>query len=400
MAGNLNILCMGSFNTGDRFVERARERGCRVWALTKEKQLSKPWRRDLLEDVLALPNDATLQQTLNAVCYLNRTTRFDRLVPFDDLEVDACSMLREHLRVPGMGDTSARVFRDKLAMRVLARESDIPVPEFTGVLHYPDIEAFTQRVPPPYMLKPRQEAASAGIKKIGSVEELWHEIHALGDLQSYFLIEKYIPGDVYHVDAIVSEGRVVLMECHKTGIPPFDVSHGGGVFSTSTVERGTDDDRALRETAHAVLTRFKLLRGTAHVELIKGRDGVVYFLEVGARVGGGHIAELVEASTGISLWREWADIEIDKGAVPYVLPPKREDYAALVQCLAHDEHPDLGAYTDPEIVYHTPDRYHAGVIVRSESHARVEELRTSYLPRFAKDFVAVVPLFELPIRRA
>jgi len=63
------------------------------------------------EDVLALPNDATLQQTLNAVCYLNRTTRFDRLVPFDDLEVDACSMLREHLRVPGMGDTSARVFR-------------------------------------------------------------------------------------------------------------------------------------------------------------------------------------------------------------------------------------------------------------------------------------------------
>jgi hypothetical protein len=299
-----------------------------------------------------------------------------------------------------MGDTSARVFRDKLAMRVLARESHIPVPDFTGVLHYPDIDDFTKRVPPPYMLKPRQEAASAGIKKIGSVEELWQEIHALGDLQSYFLIEKYIPGEVCHVDAIVSEGKVMLMECHKTGIPPFDVSHGGGVFSTSTVERGTEEDRLLRETAHAVLTRFKLLRGTAHVELIKGqRRGGVFPRGGGAgrrrahrRAGGGVDGDQPVAGVGGHRDRQ--------GAVPYVLPDKREDYAALVQCLAHEERPDLGAYTDPEIVYHTPDRYHAGVIVRSASHARVEALRTSYLPRFAKDFVAVVPLFELPIRRA
>ncbi|MFO0760242.1 MAG: ATP-grasp domain-containing protein [Byssovorax sp.] len=400
MAANLNILCMGSFNTGDRFLERAVERGCRVWALTKEKHLGKPWRRDLLQDLLAMPNDATMQQTLNAVCYLNRTVKFDRIIPFDDLEVETTSTLREHLRVPGMGDTTARVFRDKLAMRVLAREMNIPVPEFTGVLHYPDIEAFTRRVEPPYMLKPRQEAASAGIKKITSVDQLWQEIHALGDMQSYCLIEKYIPGDVYHVDAIVSEGEIKLMECHKTGIPPFDVSHGGGVFSTMTVERGSDDDQKLRATASAVLKSFKLLRGTAHVEFIKGQDGVVYFLEIGARVGGGHIAELVEISTGVNLWREWADIEIDKGQVPYALPERRFDYAGLVQCLARAEHPDLSAYSDPEVTYHTHDRFHAGLIVRSPDHARVESLVASYRDRFAQDFVAVMPLFELPLRRA
>ncbi len=400
MTASLNILCMGGYNRGGSFFERARERGCRVFGLTKEKHLHKPWRRDLLEDLVAMPDDATMQQTIHAVSYLNRTTRFDRIVAFDDLEVDAASALREHLRVPGMGDTSARGFRDKLAMRVLAREAGIPVPDFCGVLHYPDIEAFTARVPPPYMLKPRHEAASAGIKKIASVDELWHEIHALGDLQSYFLIEAYIAGDVYHVDAIVSEGEPVFLECHKTGIPPWDVSHGGGVFSTSTVERGTDDERALRDTASLVLKRLRMLRGTAHVEIIRGRDGVYYFLEVGARIGGGHVVELVEASTGINLFREWADIEIDKGEVPYVLPPRRADHAGLIQCLARDERPDLSAYTDPEIVYHTDDPFHAGLIVRAERHARVEELLAGYRRRFAQDFVAVVPLFELPAHRA
>ncbi len=397
---NLNILCMGSYNTGDRFIERARERGCRVWVLTREKTLHKAWRRDLLEDVYAIRNEATLQNTLDTVCYFHRTTRFDRIIPFDEIEVEAASMLREHLRVPGMGDTRARVFRDKLAMRVRAREEGIAVPDFVGVLHYPAIEEFIRSVPPPWMLKPRLEAASAGIKKITSAEQLWAEFEALGDLQSFYLVEKYLPGDVHHVDAIVSESKVVFMECHRNGRPPWDVTHGGGSFSTHTVERGSEDERMLRELTEKVLTRFGLVRGTAHVEFIKGEDGIVYFLEAGARIGGAHVADVVEAASGINLWREWAEIEIDKGERPYALPPRREDYAGLVQCLARQETPDLSAYDDPEVVLRTGDTHHAGLIVRSPSHARVRGLIERYAERFAEDFVAQLPHFELPARRA
>lgn len=390
---------MGNQNRGDAFIERARERGCRVWVLTKQKNLGKPWRRDLLEDLFAVPDNATLHDILNTVCYLYRTIRFDRIVPFDDIQVEAASMLREHLRIPGMGDTSARVFRDKLAMRVIARDAGIAVPDFVGVLHHPDIVEFTRRVPPPYMLKPRQEAASAGIKKIGSVDELWQEIRSLGDLASYYLIEQYIPGDVCHVDAIISEGNVVFMECHKTGAPPFDVAHFGGVFSTATVPRGTEEERALRTMAHDVLTKLRLVRGTGHVELIQGRNGVLYFLEVGARVGGAHIADLVEATTGINLWREWADIEIGKDEVPYTLPARRTEHGGLVQCLARHRRPDLSSFNAPEVVYRADDEFHAGLIVCSPSHARVSELVRAYRERFANEFVAVLPLFEMPARR-
>ena len=46
-----------------------------------------------------------------------------------------------------------------------------------------------------------------------------------------------------------------------------------------------------------------MLRGLSHTEFIVGReDGRVYFLETSARVGGAHIADLVEAATRLHTW--------------------------------------------------------------------------------------------------
>jgi len=211
------------------------------------------------------------------------------------------------------------------------------------------------------------------------------------------LLERYLPGDVFHVDSIVSEGKVVFSEVHQNGVPPFDVSHAGGVFSTHTVLRESPDWLALAELNAKVLTQFGLLRGVAHLEYIKGReDGRYYFLEAGARVGGAHVADVVEAATGINLWAEWADIEIDKGMVPYRLPPHRADYAGLVQCLARVERPDLSAYSDPEVKYRVDDPYHAGLVVASPSYERVRALLDDYTRRLTAEHVAVMPHYELP----
>ncbi len=394
----LHILALACFNTGDRFIERAKERGAKVWLLTKETYLRKKrWRRDLLEDVFAEADNASLANTINTVSYLARTIRFDRIIPFDDVEVDAAARLREHLRVPGMGDTRARVFRDKLAMRIRGEEEGIPVPDFVGVIHHDEIRAFTERVPAPWMLKPRTEASSTGIRKIESKDALWSAIHELGDRASHFLLERYLPGEVFHVDSIVAEGKVVFAEAHKNGVPPFDVSHAGGVFSTHTVERASDDWKEVTALNEKILTRFGLLRGVAHLEYIKAKsDGRFYFLEAGARVGGAHVADVVEAATGINLWAEWADIEIDKGTVPYRLPERRAEYAGLVQCLARVERPDLSQYADPEVVYRVDDPWHAGLVVRAPSYGRVMGLLDDYTRRLTSEHVAVMPHYELP----
>jgi hypothetical protein len=134
-----------------------------------------------------------------------------------------------------------------------------------------------------------------------------------------------------------------------------------------------------------------LLRGVSHTEFIKGDDGKLYFLETAARVGGAHIAELVEAATGLNLWAEWAKIEIAGGKLPYTPPQPRDDYAALLVSLAKQEYPDTSAYADPEIVWRMQKRHHVGLIVKSAIRERVAELLAEYVERVKKDFATVAP---------
>jgi biotin carboxylase len=248
------------------------------------------------------------------------------------------------------------------------------------------------------LLKPRFEASATGIKKINAPDELWDALDALGDRQSFHLLERYVPGDIFHVDSIVFAGEVKFVSASRYGHPPLDVAHGGGIFNTRTLAPDSEDARALFEINARVLAAMNLPRGVSHTEFIKSRaDGRLYFLETAARVGGANIVELVEAASGINLWREWAKIEMGRGARDYELPPLRADYAGLIVSLARQERPDTSAYNDPEIVWRLAKPSHAGLIVRSNDPARIEQLLDEYSRRFAQDFFATLPAAERPV---
>jgi biotin carboxylase len=146
-----------------------------------------------------------------------------------------------------------------------------------------------------------------------------------------------------------------------------------------------------------VITQFELEHGVSHTEFIKGRDdGEFYFLETAARVGGAHIADLVEAASGINLWTEWANVTFASKRQPYRLPKHRQDYAGLIITLARQETPDTSDYDDPEIVWRLNKPHHAGLIVRSRFWQRVNTLTESYAERFRVDFHASMPLPDQP----
>ncbi|MCC6552899.1 MAG: ATP-grasp domain-containing protein [Polyangiaceae bacterium] len=387
------ILCVGSFFKGNDFLDQCKREGWRVVLLTHESLLSKPWVRESIDEVLAIPSFADRREVLNAVCYLARTRDFSRIAPLDDYDVELVAHLREHLRIPGMGETTARYFRDKLAMRARARDRGIDVPEFVHVLNHDRIRRYCHTVPAPWLLKPRSEASSVGIRKLHREEELWPIIEELGDAQSNYLIERMIPGDVYHVDAIVSERRVVFAEVHRYRKPLLEVVSSGGIFSTMTVPRGSEIEQQILETHSRVVEHLNLVRGVTHTEYIRGADdGKIYFLETAARVGGVHISDLVEASTGVNLWREWANIELRQGEEPYHLPERRRDYGGLIVSLARQEVPDTSSFTDPEIVWRLQGHaHHVGFVVRADTPERVAELLDAYEPRILRDYMASMP---------
>ncbi len=397
----LTVLCIASYEKGHEFLREAKRHGCRVLLLTSHSLKDKAhWPAESIDEIFYMPDEQKKwdkQQTINAVSYLARTEKLDRIVPLDDFDLEMAAALREHLRVPGMGETTTRYFRDKLAMRRQAADKGLNIPEFIHVLHHPSVNEFLDRVKPPWVLKPRFMAGAIGIKKVYSKEEFWSIVNALGDDQSNYLLEQYIAGHIFHVDSVVSEREVLFAVASRYGRPPMEVSHEGGVFATRLLERGTALEQSLLEKNKLVLNAMGLLRGVSHTEYIQGRDdGKVYFLETSARVGGAHIADLVAAATGINLWAEWAKIEIDGGAGGYRLGEWKKNYAGLLVSLAKQEKPDTSAYNDPELVWRLERKHHVGFIVSSPSYDRVQYLLDQYVERVREDFLAVAPPREKP----
>ena len=387
------ILCLSSYFKGAAFLQACKEAGLHVILATNDKSTEEPWPHEQIDEFFHMPDLGRRPDVIHAVAYLARSRHIDLIVALDDFDVETASHLREHFRLPGMGDSLARNFRDKLAMRTTARNAGLLVPEFTGVFNYDDLRAFMASVAPPWLLKPRSEASSMGIKKVHQADELWPILDSLGDQQSFFVMEQFVAGDVYHVDGLVNKGKVLFSMAHKYGQPPLSVYSGGGVFLTRSLDRESQESQALVELNKQVLKAMGLVRGATHSEYIKSQaDGRLYFLENAARVGGANIAECVDYASGLNLWREWARIEISNlRGENYKLPQAHSGYAGIINCLAHQEWPDLASYDDPEIVWRMSKKYHAGVIISSPDAARVESLLNSYAERFAYDFLAVMP---------
>jgi biotin carboxylase len=356
------------------------------------------WPRESIEDLSTMPEDLTAEQILHTVSWMARGRRFDRVVALDEFDLETAALIREHWRLAGLGVTTTAFYRDKLAMRTGAREKAFAVPEFCRVLNYDELRDFMASVRPPWLLKPRTSASALGIRKIHEPEQLWRTLDELGDRQSHFVLEQFVPGEIFHVDSILSERKVVFSAVHKYGRPPMQVMHEGGVFTTRTVDRASSDAKELTAFNAALAPALGLQNGVTHGEYIKAHaDGKLYFLEIAARVGGAFISDLVEASTGVNLWREWAHLEIASlRGQPYSLPPVTDQYAGSVLCLSHTAEPDTSAFDAPEIVHRMKKHHHAGLIVRSHRPQRVAELLEDYSARFAEMFLATMPAPERP----
>jgi hypothetical protein len=399
----LTFVCLASYFKGGEFIRECKRRGARVILVTREKILHEDWPRESLDDIIALPNDAGAELFIYAVSQIGRPQKIDRIIALEEFDVITAGLIREHLCIDGMTSAQARVFRDKLLMRVRARAAGIQVPDFVHVLNYDELRDYMARTPAPWVLKPRSDVSAIGIKKLEDSEQVWRAIDALDARENlrerspYYLLERYVAGDVFHVDSLVQNGKVIFAGASAYGRPPMDVTHQGGVFISRTVRRASEDERKLLKLNRKLIAALGLMHGAAHAEFIKSaEDGQFYFLEIAARVGGAYIAESLEAASGINIWSEWARIEVERDSRTYKLPPERKEYGGIVLSLARQEYPDTSAYTDEEIVYRVKKRYHVGLVVRSAKLERADELLNEYARRFSKEFTAVVPPPERP----
>ncbi|WP_396169801.1 acetyl-CoA carboxylase biotin carboxylase subunit family protein [Flavobacterium sp.] len=395
MANTKTFVCISNYFKGADFLIQLKKLGNKVYLITSEKLRDEPWPFDHVDEVFYMSGQDTdwnLEHLLLGVGNLMKANKIDAIIALDDFDVEKATYLRENIRIDGMGQTTGRYFRDKLAMRMRAKSCGISNPNFCSLFNDHDINAFADTIPAPWVLKPRSEASASGIIKVYDKESLWIHINEMGNNRFKYLLEQFRLGDVYHCDSLVLNGKILFSITSKYLTTPMEISQGGGIFRSATIPYDSDDDKAIKVVNEQVFKGFGLKNGVAHSEYIKCKDNdKIYFLETSSRVGGAHIAEMVAEASNINLWKEWAAIEDALAKeTKYTLPKIKKGYAGIVLTLSKFQHPDLSSFSDPEVCFRVPLDYHAGLIVKSDSSERILELLDDYADRLVKDFATVV----------
>ncbi len=393
-----HIVCIASYFKGNEFYEECHERSWRVTLVTGEHLLDEPWAWTSLSEVKTVGANAAPEDYIRAVTNIAGAGKIDRLVGIDEFDVLTAAKAREHLQIEGLSGSYLLRFRDKLRMRNMAHQAQLPCPEYVGAFNSTEINDFLETVPAPWIIKPRTEVNAHGIRKCRTKDEVWRTLNELNgrntwrDHPSQFLIERFIEGKVFHVDSVVENGKIAVCGVSGYGTAPFAVSHQGGIFTTSILAHKSKERRELERLNKQLLKAFGYERGVAHAEFLQcSETGKFYLLEVAARVGGAYIADVLEQASGFNLWREWAKLETATAEKPYRLPKIRQDYAGIVLSLANQEKPDTSHYDAAEIVYRVTKPKHVGLIFHSERRERIDELLEIYTEKIAEDFLAVVP---------
>ncbi|MDV7696178.1 ATP-grasp domain-containing protein [Chryseobacterium soli] len=391
------IVCISCYYKGYDFMDEMKKLGNKVILITSENLKEKNWPWHSIDETFYMPEIKpsvwNLEHLVQGFSHLMTTRKVHAVVALDDYDVEKAALIRETFRIPGMGQTTHRYFRDKLAMRQKAKDSGINVPEFTAVFNNDEVNAFAETVPAPWVLKPRSEASASGIKKITSKEQLWEALDTLGEERHLFLLESFKPGDVYHVDSLTFNQKIVFTSASKYLAPPMEVSHEGGVFRTKTLGANSKDFIDLEEINAKVLSSFGLLNGATHTEFIRSKeDGQLYFLETSSRVGGAHIPDLVEASSSINIWREWAKIEdaLLKGK-QYQISKSTGYYSGLIIALIKDKEPDYNDFECEEAVKFLPIDYHVGIVYKSNNSVAVQERLDSAAEKIHAELLNILP---------
>ncbi len=172
------------------------------------------------------------------------------------------------------------------------------------------------------------------------------------------------------------------------GSPRLEAKGGGGESNTWLLQRSSELASSFTVLNENFLCKPVLYSHVSHVEPIRSFPaGGVYCLKTSARVGGARTAKLVERSTGMHLWTEWAKIEaaVARGERYSPLAP-RSEYAGLLVPLARQEWPDISGFDEPELVWPLNKRTMLGL---ADSLVRVRAGRSTTrrirLPR-SKDF--------------
>lgn|GEM_PF-1292290 len=247
--------------------------------------------------------------------------------------MEIAGILRERFGVDGMTAAEAGRVRDKHLMKTLAAEAGVAVPAIENVDSLEQVARFGERHGYPLIIKPRNGMGTFLTARVDSAEQLaklepllFGESRPRGfvdyDLftKGRFVVERYVSGDEYHCDSIVSDGEVCFASVARYLHPCIDTVEGALPDCDIAFPACSHDDSPVREILHMnreVVEALGIRNAVCHLEAFVEPDGTVLFGEIAARIGGGSLIGKCVANThGVDIFEAFIDVELGGFQLP------------------------------------------------------------------------------------
>ncbi len=234
---------------------------------------------------------------------------FERILANFEFDLPRAARLREQLGLPGQSVASAHAFRDKVAMKDLCRARGLAVGEYRRARTATDILEFVAAHGYPVVVKPANGGASLDTHVLRGDADL-RALLARGlvprfDFVPNLIVERFVPGEMYHVDGLVVDGEIALLwpsrYINNTLSFKDDVALG-----SLTLDAGTPLTERLRGFSRAVLAALPTPPTTTfHAEVFHTPDDELVLCEIASRTGGAKVAAALELAFGVDINEAW-----------------------------------------------------------------------------------------------
>jgi hypothetical protein len=240
------------------------------------------------------------EETVRRICSDGDVERVVHVTEGDLLRL---AEIRVDYGIPGPQPGQLLPFRDKRLMKLALADAGIRVARHAPVGDLADAMEFVGTVGYPVVVKPREGAGSRGVCVCRTDRDLRAAVS--DGLDEYpLMVEEFVDGGMLHVDGLMDTGRQLSCSVSTYVGSCLSFQHSSPLGS---LQLDLDDPRwdAAEHLAAEVIAALPATElSPYHLEIFELGSGELVVNEIAARMGGGHIMEVVTRSSEINPARE------------------------------------------------------------------------------------------------
>lgn len=230
--------------------------------------------------------------------------KYRAVIGLSERDVLRAAYLRQRFGLEGQHLESAWNFRNKIKMKDLAISHHLPCPIYRNMENSFDLLEFVEEHGLPIVLKPIDSAGSVGTTVIETYAEL--EMFLAQGIPANWEVEKFVSGDLYHVDGFIYNGEIIFTAASKY-IESCLSFHEEGKFTGSfLLDQSSELAKRLSDrTAEHIRIMAPPKHAPFHAEFFHTPDDQIILCEIASRTGGGRLNNQIDLAYGINLNKSW-----------------------------------------------------------------------------------------------